>query len=82
LVLKATQAHCACHRAPALRNYLIEPSPVLPEIGRMALMLEAGKGWAVSKESCRPDATFSAQAEPLVEIRTLERYTELDLIKT
>jgi hypothetical protein len=47
----------------------------------MALMLEAGKGWAVSKESCRPDATFSAQAEPLVEIRTLERYTELDLIK-
>ena len=37
---------------------------------------EAGRGWAVCKEWCRPDATFSAQAEPLVEIGTLERYTE------
>ena len=37
---------------------------------------EAGQGWAVCKEWCRPDATFSAQAEPLVEIRTLEQYTE------
>ena len=37
---------------------------------------EAGKGWAVCKEWCRPDATFSAQAEPLTEVRSLEQYTE------
>ena len=34
------------------------------------------KGWRGCKEWCRPDATFSEQAQPLVEIRTLERYTE------
>jgi hypothetical protein len=37
---------------------------------------EAGKSWAVCSELCRPDATPSAQAEPHIEIRTLEGYTE------
>ena len=35
-----------------------------------------GKGWRGCKGWCRPDAIFSQQAEPLVEIRTLEQYTE------
>jgi hypothetical protein len=26
---------------------------------------EAGKGWEACKAYCKPDATFSAQAEPL-----------------
>jgi hypothetical protein len=34
------------------------------------------KGLAVCTEWCRPDATFSAQTEPLVGIRTLEGYIE------
>jgi len=28
---------------------------------------EAGKGWAACQAHCKPDASFSAQAEPLVE---------------
>jgi predicted ester cyclase len=37
---------------------------------------EAGKGWEVCKEYCTADATFSAQAEPLAEVQTLEQYTD------
>ncbi len=37
---------------------------------------ETGKGWAACKAHCTHDATFSAQAEPLAETRTLEQYTE------
>ena len=36
---------------------------------------ETGKGWAGCKAYCTPDATFSAQAEPLLEVKTLEGYT-------
>jgi predicted ester cyclase len=37
---------------------------------------ESGKGWEVCSAYCTPSATFSAQAEPLLEIKTLEQYTE------
>ena len=37
---------------------------------------EAGKGWSGCRAYCTPDATFSAQAEPLADIKTLEQYTE------
>ena len=37
---------------------------------------ETGKGWAVCKEWCAPNATFAAQAEPLADVRTLEQYTD------
>jgi hypothetical protein len=37
---------------------------------------EAGKGWEGCKEYCEPGATFSAQAEPLAETRTLQQYTD------
>jgi len=37
---------------------------------------ETGKGWAGCRAFCTPDASFSAQSEPLAEIRTLEAYTE------
>ena len=37
---------------------------------------EAGKGWGVCRTWCTPNATFSAQAEPLAEIRSLEQYTD------
>ena len=37
---------------------------------------EAGKGWNGCKAFCRPGATFSAQAEPLVGIKTLEQYSD------
>lgn len=37
---------------------------------------ETGKGWAVCKEHCHADATFTAQAGPLAELQTLEGYTD------
>src|SRR5437016_14148466 len=37
---------------------------------------EAGKGWEGCRAFCLPNATFSAQSEPLAEIRTLQAYTE------
>jgi len=32
---------------------------------------EAGKGWDTCRAYCTPDATFSAQAEPLLDVKTL-----------
>lgn len=37
---------------------------------------ENGKGWEVCRSYRMPDASFSAQAEPLAEIRTLQGYTD------
>ena len=37
---------------------------------------ETGKGWETCSAYCTPDATFSAQAEPLLELKTLAQYTE------
>lgn len=37
---------------------------------------ETGKGWDVCKTFCHPDATFSAQADALDGIATIEGYCE------
>ena len=37
---------------------------------------EAGEGWDGCSAFCSPSATFSAQAEPLADIKTLRQYTE------
>jgi ketosteroid isomerase-like protein len=37
---------------------------------------EAGKGWDGCKAFCKPDATFSAQAEPLTDLKTLQQYAD------
>jgi predicted ester cyclase len=37
---------------------------------------ERGKGWEVCRAYCTPDATFSAQAEPLLGVKTLAEYTD------
>jgi ketosteroid isomerase-like protein len=37
---------------------------------------EAGKGWEGCSAYCTPDATFSAQAEPLADTNTLQQYAE------
>ena len=37
---------------------------------------EVGKGWEVCSAYCTPDATFTAQAEPLMELKTLKQYTD------
>jgi steroid delta-isomerase-like uncharacterized protein len=37
---------------------------------------ETGKGWAECSKYCAPDATFSAQASPLNDVKTLAQYTD------
>jgi steroid delta-isomerase-like uncharacterized protein len=37
---------------------------------------ETGKGWAACSAYCQPNASFTAQAEPLADVQTLEQYTE------
>ena len=37
---------------------------------------ESGKGWEACRAYCTPTATFSAQAEPLLDVKTLEQYTD------
>jgi len=37
---------------------------------------ETGKGWDGCQAYCAPDATFSAKAEPLADVKTLRDYTE------
>jgi predicted ester cyclase len=37
---------------------------------------ETGKGWQACSTYCQPDASFSAQAEPLADVHTLKDYTE------
>jgi predicted ester cyclase len=37
---------------------------------------ETGKGWDGCKAFCHPDATFSAQADALAGVGTLQAYTE------
>ena len=37
---------------------------------------ETGKGWESCKAYCHPEATFSAQADALSDIKTVEGYTE------
>jgi predicted ester cyclase len=37
---------------------------------------ETGQGWAACSAYCTPDATFRAQAEPLLDVKTLAQYTD------
>ena len=37
---------------------------------------ETGTGWEGCKAYCKPNATFSAQAEPLDDVKTLQQYTD------
>ncbi|MEO6447384.1 MAG: nuclear transport factor 2 family protein [Gemmatimonadaceae bacterium] len=37
---------------------------------------ETGKGWEACSVHCTPEATFSAQAEPLLDVKTLAQYTD------
>jgi predicted ester cyclase len=37
---------------------------------------ETGKGWEVCQRYCTPEATFSAQAEPLADLHTIQQYTD------
>jgi predicted ester cyclase len=54
----------------------ITAAPVLQVAHAFFDACETGKGWEVCEQYCTPDATFSAQAEALEGIDTLEAYTD------
>ncbi len=37
---------------------------------------EEGKGWEVCSAYCTPDASFTAQSEPLADVTTLQQYAD------
>jgi len=37
---------------------------------------ETGKGWSTCSQYCHPGATFTAQADALADVKTLEGYTD------
>ena len=37
---------------------------------------ETGKGWGGCQQYCQPGATFSAQADALADVKTLQAYTD------
>ena len=51
-------------------------SPITETARAFFVACEAGQGWKACNEYCNPEATFSAQAEPLREVKTLQQYTE------
>lgn len=38
--------------------------------------VEKGKGWEVCQAFCKPDATFTCQADALADVRTLQAYAD------
>jgi predicted ester cyclase len=51
--------------------------PTITEVAEIFFTAcDTGKGWDVCKAYCTPDATFSAQAEPLLGLKTLAEYTD------
>ena len=52
-------------------------TPTITETARAFFdACETGKGWEGCSAYCQPDASFSAQAEPLADVHTLKDYTE------
>jgi predicted ester cyclase len=54
----------------------VTSSPVLEVARAFFDACETGKGWEGCRQFCAPDATFSAQAEPLEDVSTLEQYCD------
>jgi predicted ester cyclase len=54
----------------------VTTAPVLEVARAFFDACETGRGWEVCREFCAPDASFSAQAEPLEDVHTLEQYTD------
>jgi hypothetical protein len=51
-------------------------SEILEQAKQFFEACETGKGWEVCKAYCHPEATFTAQAESLSNIDSLQDYTE------
>ena len=51
-------------------------SQITDTASRFFAACEAGKGWEACKAYCQPTATFACQADPLVDVKTLQQYAD------
>lgn len=51
-------------------------TPITAIAGKFFEACETGKGWEGCKAYCTPDATFAAQAEPLLGVKSLSEYAD------
>ena len=51
-------------------------STITDVAGKFFEACETGRGWEGCQAYCTNDATFSAQAEPLADVKTLQQYTD------
>ncbi len=51
-------------------------TPITAIAGKFFEACETGKGWDGCKAYCKPDATFAAQAEPLLGVKSLSEYAD------
>jgi predicted ester cyclase len=54
----------------------VDPATMQETAARFFDACETGKGWEACSSYCHPDASFSAQADALAGVDTLEAYTE------
>ena len=59
-----------------IRDKEIRVSSIKETAERFFDACETGKGWAGCQPFCHPDATFSAQADALAGVQTVEAYTD------
>lgn len=52
------------------------PNQISETARRFFEACETGKGWDGCRQYCHPDATFSAQAGALADVKTLQAYTD------
>jgi predicted ester cyclase len=61
--------------APGMQRREKEAIPTITSVAKQfSEACEAGKGWDVCQAYCSPNASFSAQSEPLTDVRTLQDY--------
>ena len=51
-------------------------SPIRDAAASFFEAVDTGQGWSACQHYCSPDATFSAQAEPLADVTTVKEYAE------
>ena len=66
----------AGHTNPLFNRETVPMTSITSIAGDFFAACETGKGWDACSAYCTPDATFSAQAEPLLDMTTLAQYTE------
>jgi hypothetical protein len=82
LIIKTATVTCPRPYDGPITSPLNNGGPIMTSITESAKAFfaacEAGKGWDVCSAYCTPDATFAAQAEPLMDVNPSSRIRPQD----